>query len=48
VAWDYKVIDSTVFHNLEPQIQQAAREEWEVTSSGGGDNYQFVILRRPK
>lgn len=46
-AWDYKVIRE---YNgpLEPQIQKAAAEGWEVVSSGGGDQNPLVILRRPK
>jgi hypothetical protein len=47
-AWDYKVLYSSFQHPLEPQLQQAAAEGWEVVSSGGGDNSAFTIVRKPK
>ena len=52
-AWDYKIIRGGLSRNamaapLEPQLQQAATEGWEVVSSGGDGTTGFVILRKPK
>jgi hypothetical protein len=52
-AWDYKIIRGGLSRNamaapLEPQLQQAGGEGWEVVSSGGDSTTGFVILRKPK
>lgn len=52
-AWDYKMIHGGISRNampppLEPQLQQAVREGWEVVSSGGDGSMGFVILRKPQ
>jgi hypothetical protein len=52
-TWDYKIIRGGISRNampppLEPQLQQAAGEGWEVVSSGGDGAAGFVILRKPK
>jgi hypothetical protein len=52
-AWDYKIIHGGISRNampppLEPQLQQAVREGWEVVSSGGDGSIGFVILRKPQ
>jgi hypothetical protein len=52
-TWDYKIIRGGLSRNamaapLEPQLQQAGGEGWEVVSSGGDGTTGFVILRKPK
>lgn len=53
-AWEYKTIrgrfDSkgTTLTPLEPQINEAAGQGWEVVAASSDEGIPLVILRRPK
>ena len=46
--WEYKVISAEMYKELQPELDKAGADGWEVVSAINRDLYATVVLKRPK